>query len=132
MATHLAIFRQKQAIDLILHGDKTIELRFGRTRHLPYQSVKRGDIVFLKSAHGPIVGQAEVENVLYYDNLTPEMIANIRREYGKDAAVADDYWQKKSKSKYATLLFLRNAERFIAPLKSPKHDRRPWTEIKIG
>lgn len=130
MATHLAIFRQQKAIDQILHGEKTIELRFGLTRQMPYQSAKRGDQIFLKSAHGSIIGQVEIENVLYYDNLTPEMIANIRREYGKDAAVADDYWQKKSKSRYATLIFLRNPERFIVPLKSPKKDRRPWAEIK--
>ena len=132
MATHLAVFRRNNPIDLILKGEKTVELRFSNTRHMPYQSVKRGDKIFLKPAHGKIIGQAEIENVLYYDNLTPEIIANIRREYGNESAETDDYWQKKAKSRYATLIFLRNPERFIVPLKSPKKDRRPWAEIKIN
>lgn len=132
MSTHLAVFKSQKSVDKILKGEKTVEIRFSQTRHVPYQSVKRGDVVMLKSAHGLIVGQVEIENVLYYDNLTPDMIANLRREHGKDSALTDDYWQKKSKARYATLIFLRSPERFIVPLKSPKKDRRPWAEIKIS
>ena len=123
-------FRSKSNIEKIIKGEKTIELRFSRTRHMPYQKIKRGDIVLLKPVHGHIIGQVEVENVLFYDNLTPEAIGKMRQEYGKDAEVGDDYWQKKSKSKYATLLFMRHPERYIIPLKSAKKDRRHWVEIK--
>jgi len=127
--THLAVFRSRVSIEQIIKGEKTIELRMGQTRHMPYQKVKRGDIVLLKPVHGQIIGQVEVENVLFYDNLTPEAVAKMRQEYGKDAEVSDEYWQKKSKSKFATLLFLRHPERYIIPLKSVKKDRRNWTEI---
>ncbi len=129
--THLAVFRSKENIEQIIKGEKTVELRLSQTRHLPYQKVKRGDIVLLKPVHGQIIGQVEVENVLFYDHLNPEAISKLRQEHGKDAAVGDDYWQKKSKAKYATLLFLRHAERYIFPLKSAKKDRRQWTEIEL-
>lgn len=129
MATHLAVFSSKQTVEAILKGQKTLEIRFSLTRQEPYKAVHRDDIVLIKSSHGEIVGQAEVENVLYYDKLTPEQVARLRKEHSKEAMLADEYWQKKSKSRYATVIFLRHPERFITPLKNPKHDQRPWAKV---
>lgn len=122
---HLAIF-VGDAIEKILRGEKTVEGRFSESRIPPFGLVQRGDEILLKNAGGPILGRVIVDNVLYFENLTGEMIGKFRREYGPDLAVDDDFWRAKAKNRYATLIFLVKPERFIAPLPWAKRDRRSW------
>ena len=70
------------------------------------------------------------DNVLYYDNLTPESIAILRKEYSKELCVDDDFWQRKSSSRFGTLIFLKAPERFLVPIKINKKDRRPWVVLE--
>ena len=127
---HLAIFNEKECIDKILRGEKTMEGRFSREKDLPYGKIKKGDEIFLKESGGPILGKVEVDNVLFFDNLEPEMLGKLRREYGKDLVVPDKFWEKYSKSKYATLIFLKNPQRFLSKIKFKKKDRRGWVVIE--
>lgn len=125
MKKHLAIFIGT-AIEDILHGKKTMESRFSLRRVLPYGSVAKDDIILLKKSGGDIIGKVMVDNVLYYDNLTPGSIAVFRKEYQEELSVDDSFWLLKAKSRYGTLIFLKDPERFLAPIKFQKHDRRPW------
>lgn len=126
---HLAIFSDKETIEKILKKEKVMEGRLSREKDLPYDKIKKGDEIYLKESGGEILGRVEVDNVLFYDNLTPEMIGNLRREYGKDLIVDDKFWEKYSKSKYATLIFLKNPKRFLSKVKFKKKDRRSWVII---
>ncbi len=125
MTRHLAIF-VGDAIEKIFRGEKVVEGRFTEHRILPFGQVTRGDEIYLKQASGPVVGRAYVENVLYFEGLTGEMIGKLRREYKSELGVDDQFWRDKSKARYATLIFLKKPQRFVAPLLIKKRDRRSW------
>lgn len=127
---HLAIFDKKECIEKILNGEKTMEGRLAREKTLPYGKIQKGDEIYLKESGGMIVGKVEVDNVLFYDNLTPEMIGGLRKEYSKELSVDEKFWQKYSKSKYATLIFLKNPQRFLSKIRYKKSDRRSWVIIE--
>lgn len=126
---HLAIFNDKEIIEKILRSEKKIEGRFSREKKLPYGRIKKGDEIYLKESGGLIKGKVEVDNVLFYDNLTPELIGKIRKEYGEDLCVDNKFWERYSKSKYVSLIFLKNPQRFF-PMKYRKKDRRSWIIIE--
>ncbi|TSC94694.1 MAG: hypothetical protein Athens101428_209 [Candidatus Berkelbacteria bacterium Athens1014_28] len=129
MRRHIAIF-VGNATQKILAGEKTMESRFSLHKVLPYSEVAKDDIIFLKKSGGDIVGQAVVDNVLYYDNLKPQTVEILKKEYDKELATSEEYWQKKAKSRFATLIFLKKPEKFLSPMKYKKKDRRPWVVIK--
>jgi len=128
MKKHIAIFIG-DAIEKILSGKKTMESRFSLHKITPYEEVAKDDLIFLKPSGGDILGKVLVDNVLYYDNLRPESIAILRKEYSQELSVDDDFWQRKAKSHFATLIFLKKPERFLTRLKFKKKDRRPWIVI---
>lgn len=123
---HLAIFNGKESIEKILRGEKTMEGRFSRQKDLPYAMIKKGDEIYLKKSGGLIYGKVKVDNVLFYENLTPEMIGQLRREYQKEISAPEEFWENYGKSKYVSLIFLKNPERFVSPIKFKKRDRRAW------
>lgn len=125
MRKHLAIFIG-HAIEDILSGKKTMESRFSLGRIIPYEEIVKDDTILLKKSGGNVIGQVLVDNVLYYDNLKPQSIAVLRKEYSKELAMDDNFWRSKAKSKYATLIFLKKPRRFVFPIKFQKKDRRPW------
>jgi len=122
---HLGIF-VGDAIENILHNRKTIEGRFTIEKILPFGKIKMGDEILLKQSGGEIIGRVEVDNVLFYENLDGEAIGKLRKEYGKEMCVGDDYWKEKSSATVASIIFLKNPQRFLMPLKSKKKDRRSW------
>lgn len=125
---HLAVFIGDY-IEKILRGEKTMEGRFSRGKIAPYITVRKGDEIFLKESGGLVVGRAFADNVLYYENLHPEAIGKIRKEYNQELCASDEFWQAKAQTKYATLIFLTKPERFLAPLRIYKRDRRPWVVL---
>lgn len=126
---HLAIFIG-DAVEDILASRKTIESRFSVNKVLPYQNVKKGDEILLKKSGGNITGRVFVDNVLYYENFGAKGLSEFRRMYSDDLCVDDKFWEAKKKSKFVTLIFLKEPERFVASIKFKKHDRRPWVVIE--
>ncbi len=129
MARHLAFFSDRATIEKIFRREKTVEVRFSVAKLAPYGQIKKGDEIFLKVAGGKILGRVEVDNVLFYENLTSETVGKLRREYEKEAGMPANFWVQNSKSRYVSLIFLKNPERFLAPLKSKKRDRRGWVVL---
>ena len=122
---HIGVF-VGDAIENILSGKKKIEGRFSIARLAPYAKVKKGDIILLKPSGGKIFGQVEADNVLYFENLDGEKLGKLRREYGEDLAMPDEFWQSKAKARYATIIFLKNPRRYLSTLSCAKRDRRGW------
>lgn len=129
MAKHLAIF-VGDYIEKILRGEKTIEGRFSIDKIVPYEQIKKGDEIYLKHSGGLVVGRVTVDNVLFYEDLDGEVIGKLRKEYTADLQVDDEFWKRKANSRYATLIFLAQPERFIAPVRMKKSDRRPWVVLE--
>ena len=124
---HVAIF-SPPFLDLILEGRKTIEGRFSRVRCAPFNSIYEGDTVLMKESGGPIRGSFLVARVETFDNLNSEKLMDLEIIYGARlcAEVDPQYWQKRSDTRYATLLHVSKIRRFDQPFSFPKKDRRGW------
>lgn len=129
MKKHIAIFTPDLA-EKILSGEKTVDSRFSRSKIIPFGQVSSGDIVYIKPSGKEIIGQFIVRKVIFYDGLTKEDIMEIKKEYGQKISANETFWQEKLASKYATLIFVEQANRFLtSPIKYPKKDLRGWLII---
>jgi predicted transcriptional regulator len=127
MATHLAIF-VGTAIDDILEGRKTIECRLSQKQIPPYAIVSRGDVISLKQAGGLVLGEVQVENVLFFT--TDEFgLEQLKQKYGRFIKATRSFWKDHRLARYATLIFLKKPRRYLTPLAHKKKDRRPWLVI---
>jgi ASC-1-like (ASCH) protein len=127
---HLVILK-KPYLDLIVSGRKTIELRLGKGRQGAFGHVHPGDGLFLKVSSGPVLATATVADVKYYEELTPQRIVQIKRQYNSgivgDAAV----WESMMDRRYGFLTWLRDVRR-IAPIWIDKKDWRAWVVLSKG
>jgi ASC-1-like (ASCH) protein len=124
---HLVILK-KPYLDLILSGRKTIELRLTRARYVPGPRTAAGDRLFLKASGGPVCAVATATEVRYYEDLTPERIAGIRREYNEQIGGGDAVWQSMMNCRAGFLVWLRGV-RPIAPVRIDKKDWRAWVVL---
>ena len=125
MTRHLAIFAG-DAIEKIFRGEKVVESRLTMRRQPPFGLVHRGDEIYLKQVGGHILGRAMADNVLYFEDLNPEVIGKLRHEYYHEIAMGSEFWRSKAQARYATLIFLTDVQRFVAPFAYRKRDRRSW------
>lgn len=126
---HLAVFL-KGVAEKILSGDKKVEIRLSKSRVLPYLSISKDDEILLKSSGGKIIGKTFVENALFYDHLTPSMVEALKKVHFEDAAMDGSFWESRMDAKFATVIFLKNSQKFITPIAYRKNDRRAWLIIE--
>lgn len=127
LGIHLAIFVEPY-LQYILDGKKTVESRFGLTRRPPFDSVREGDIVFLKRSGGPVCGVCEVEEVWFY-RLDKQRLKVIKEQYAAALCAQDPtFWKSRSAASFVTLMKVKNARR-LTPFAIPKRDRRGWVQI---
>ena len=100
---HLAIMVEPY-LSLLLQGKKTIESRFSQRKMLPFHQVSKGDIVILKKSGGDIVGVFEAKDIHYFELKSEEDVKAIRNEYNQQLCCSDEFWNRKMKSHYATLI----------------------------
>ena len=122
---HLAIFL-KGVAEKILTGEKQVEIRLSQSKVIPYLTVTKDDIIILKISGGKIIGQATADNVLYYDHINRELLSKIKKQYAKATKMNEEFWKMKRKSRYATIILLKNPIKYLSPVVYQKHDRRPW------
>jgi ASC-1-like (ASCH) protein len=121
---HLAIMKKSwRLLPKILTGEKTIESRWYKNKHRPWDKIKKGDIVYFKNSGGPVTVRAEVSNILQYADLKPEKVKEILKEYGvKDGLGIDEidkYYEVFKNKNYCLLVFLKRPEK-IEPFKINK------------
>ncbi len=122
MKKHLAVMN-KEVIESILTGSKTVESRFSQKRISPFGEVSPGDTVYMKPQGGAIIGQFKVGKVISYQGLDKADIAKIIKDYGQMIGP----WKIEDGVKFATLIFIAESERFITPpITIQKRDRRGW------
>lgn len=135
MTKHLAII-SKPVAEAILNGRKTIETRFSLHKIAPFGQVNIGDLVYIKPPGEEIIGQFTVKKVFSYEGLTPEDVDRIIKDYGDhissgDSVFDEEYYHNKKNSRYGTLIFIDQSERFItSPVKIKKSDQRGWMVLK--
>lgn len=122
----------KATINSILDGQKTIETRFSKHNIAPYGTVSVGDIVYLKPPGDEVMGQFVAKKVMYFEGMEPEDIQKIFEDWGEQIGINpkledDEYFQQKKDSKFGTLIWVTQSERFItSPVKIKKSDQRGW------
>ena len=124
MNNHLAILK-KPYLDMVLDGRKQVESRFSKVRSPAFGRVFVGDRLFLKVSSGPVCGMASVAAVEYFEALTPQRIAEIRRKYNSRILGPEQYWRSKRDSKFGVLAWLQDIRR-IEPVRISKKDWRAW------
>lgn len=130
MRKHLAIFKGG-AGELILSGKKTIESRFASVKNPPFGVIGSGDLVYIKPSGKDIIGQFRVKKVIFFDGLDVNDLNDLRKRYGKELAVGEEYWEKRKNSRFGTLIFIGDSSRFItSPVKIPKKDLRGWVVLE--
>lgn len=122
-SVHLAILLEPY-LTFIIEGRKTVESRFSCNQSAPYNKIQPGDVILLKHSGGPIVGLCEAANVWFYE-LDPETWEGIKNRFAVDLCAQEDFWRKKGKASYATLIRVQNVLP-IAPVSFKKRDRRGW------
>src|SRR3990167_2492326 len=100
--THIGIF-VGDTIEQILSGKKTVEGRFSSSKIIPYKKVKKGDMILLKQSGGKIIGQAEADNALYFENLSGSDISKLRQRSEDNMRMGDDFWNAKRNAKVASI-----------------------------
>ncbi len=106
---HIAIL-MKPYLDLIISGRKTIESRLTKTNRLPFDSIETGERIYFKQSSGPFRATALVDQVLCLDALTPQRIKRLQQIYNDAICGADDFWEWKHDSNFASLIWLRAVE----------------------
>ena len=125
--SHLVILR-KPYLDAILAGRKTIELRLTKTKRSPFGKIAPGNKLFFKITSGPVSATARVKKIKQFDNLTPSRIDKLKLSYNAQILGTDKYWQQKSDSKYAVLVWFDKIKT-IPPIQINKKDWRAWVVL---
>lgn len=124
---HLVILK-KPYLDAILTGRKKIESRFTVTKRYAFGRVFASDKLFLKLSSGPVCATATIAAVKNFQNLTPEQITKIKKQYNHDIIGDDEYWQSKSNCRYGFLVWLKDVKP-IEPVRIHKKDWRAWVVL---
>ncbi len=126
MNKHLAIFSHNLG-DLVLSGEKTVDLRFAKKKIAPYLKVMKGDRVYVQNVGRNAAGQVEVENVLFFDSLNSGKLRQIKKDYLKLAAIDTRLFNRFADgNSYLSVIFLKNPQKYVAPVKFHHRDRRGW------
>jgi len=113
---HIAIMKKSWGLtEKILSGEKTVESRWYKLRHAPWDKIKPGDIVYFKDSGESVSVRAEVVKVLQFDNLTAEKTEQILSEYGKadlgTSHIMPEIKEYVSGKNYCILVFFNNVEK---------------------
>lgn len=128
MAHYHLVILKKPYLDMILEGQKRVELRLYKSKHPAFGRVFSGDKLFLKISSGPVCATATVKVVKSFDNLTPERILDLKQRYNHDIGCGDEHWQSKMDSKYCLLVWLKDIKA-IEPVRIQKRDWRAWAVL---
>lgn len=124
---HLAIF-QEPYLSFIFSHKKTIESRWSINKIAPYNKIKKGDRIFLKLTSKPILGEAYVDKVIFFDNLCPSEVKEIMEKYKEGLQLNDSYYDVKQKSRYATLIWLTDIIKYDEPIAIQKNNQLSWID----
>lgn len=124
---HLGIFSEPY-LSYMLQGKKTIESRFSKNKVLPYNNIKKDDIVIVKKSSGNVMAYFEVKDVIFFD-LNETFIDDIKAEYNDALCVSEEFWELKKNSNYATLIIIDNLV-ILKPFSINKKGMQTWIKLK--
>lgn len=124
MRSHIAILKRSY-LNLILDGRKTLECRLTRIACSPFRRIEPGEIIRLKESSGPIRAQAVAKRVLFFDDLTPGRIQQIRVDYNGEILAPEEFWQDRLDCRYGSLIWLDKMQK-ITPYRIRRTGLKAW------
>jgi len=127
---------KKDWIEMILSRQKTIESRWYKNKYKPWDSIKKGEIVYFKDSGGPTSVRAEVKKIIQFSELSEKKVKEILYKYGKNIGIDKNDLPKFYKifkdKKYCILIFLKNPKK-IKPFEISKKSfgaMASWITVK--
>ena len=75
---HIAILKKSWGLlEKVLSGEKTIESRWYKTKHIPWNRIRAGDTLYFQNAGEPVYVKSKVKKVIQIAHLTPEKTKKI-------------------------------------------------------
>jgi len=116
---HIAIMKKSWGLTRkIISGQKTIESRWYKSKHAPWDRIKKGETVYFKDSGEPVSIKAEVEKVLQFSGLNPEKVKKILHEHGGADGLGigsmPGFVELFKDKKCCILIFLKNPQK-VAP-----------------
>src|SRR3989338_10224221 len=79
--------KSRKLLEKIRSGEKTIESRWYKSRRVPWNKIQKGERIYFKNSGEPVTLTADVEKILQFESLNPEMISAIIDKYGKTPGI---------------------------------------------
>ncbi len=111
---HVAIMSKKGKLqERILCGKKTIESRWYKTRRLPWDSVKKGDLIYFKDSGEPVTSRAIVVRVIQFEDLDHAVTKKIIAKYGSKISNVElsSFFNSVKTKKYCILMVIKDPTR---------------------
>lgn len=78
---HVAIMKKSWGLTKkILDDRKKIESKWYKTKHKPWDSIKKGETIYFKDSGEPVSLTAEVDRTIQFSGLTPKKVKEIPGE----------------------------------------------------
>lgn len=122
---HVAIMRKSWGLtQKVLSGEKTIESRWYMNRYKPWGVINQGDTVYFKDSGEPVRLRTTVDKIVQFENLTPQKVATILKQYAHDGLGIDKndiklYFEMFKNKRYCLLVFLKDP-RIVEPFEIDK------------
>ncbi|MBI2151695.1 hypothetical protein HYU21_03160 [Candidatus Woesearchaeota archaeon] len=112
---HIAIMKKSWGLtNKIISGQKTIESRWYKYKHTPWNKIKAEEIVYFKDLGSPVSIKTTVNKVLQFSNLTSKKIRDLLDTYYLDIGIESEklssFFEQIKEKKYAIFIFLKNPE----------------------
>jgi hypothetical protein len=121
----------REPLEKIIKGERTVEPVFSREMRPPFNSVNVDDTVYFKIKDGFAIAKAKVKKVENFKNLTPEKATEILEEHKEEIKPTNILFERDIYYKYATLIWLENLYE-IKPFKIKRNisERTKWCSIE--
>ena len=122
---HVAIMCKSWGLtQKVLSGEKAIESRWYMNRYKPWGVINQGDTVYFKDSGEPVRLRATVDKIVQFENLTPQKVAAILKQYSHDGLGIDKndiklYFEMFKNKRYCLLVFLKDP-RIVEPFEIDK------------
>ncbi|CRL34772.1 MazG-like family protein [Agathobacter rectalis] len=124
---HVAVMVEPY-ITKIMKGEKTIESRFSQNKIVPWGRVFPGDIIIIKRSGGSFESVFEAGEIISKELKSSREVEQIKNDFNDRLCIEDDWWEKKLKSRYVTLIPIIHLLRFD-PFVIKFKNRQAWLEL---
>jgi len=132
---HLVVYKRKglrrDYVQLMLDGEKTLDIKFSNRRVPPFNTLNKGDHMYIKESSGPVVGRCSISNFKYFDFQKDGDMLALLMEHGERIGIESEeeairLFEKRNGYRYMTLFELEEPIALPHPIRVEKHDMRVW------